>query len=132
VPDLESAIAFYTRAFDLQVGRRMGADFVELIGCQAPIYLLVNAAGTSALKGTGTVTDRAVQRSYARHWTAVHLDFVVTDIHAALERALEAGATQEGVISEHPYGALVLLADPYGHGVCLVEFNERGYDAIAT
>ena len=23
-----------------------------------------------------------------------------------------------------------MLADPFGHGFCLVEFNARGYDAL--
>jgi hypothetical protein len=30
-----------------------------------------------------------------------------------------------------PYGRLALVADPFGHGFCLIQFNERGYDAIA-
>jgi hypothetical protein len=24
------------------------------------------------------------------------------------------------------------MADPFGHGFCLIQFTERGYDAIAT
>ena len=126
VPELEPAIAFYTRAFGLQLGRRMGPDFVELLGSQAPIYLLVKGSGTPA------ATPDGPKRTYTRHWTPVHLDFVVTDIHAALAHALEAGAKQESAISEHAYGTLVLLSDPYGHGVCLLQFNARGYNAIAT
>jgi catechol 2,3-dioxygenase-like lactoylglutathione lyase family enzyme len=126
VPDIERACAFYTRVFDLQVGRRLGPDFAELIGAQAPIYLL--------LKDEGSKTDPSgrAARSYARHWTPTHLDFSVPDIEAALARALEAGATQESDIEEHAYGKLVLLADPFGHGVCLLQFNAQGYDAIAT
>lgn len=62
----------------------------------------------------------------------MHLDFVVQDIDAALRRALEAGARQESEISHHAYGKLVLLHDPFGHGVCLLELNQLGYDAIAT
>jgi predicted enzyme related to lactoylglutathione lyase len=126
VPELEPAIAFYTRAFGLQLGRRMGPDFVELLGSQAPIYLLVKDSGTPA------ATPDGPKRTYARHWTPVHLDFVVAEIHTALAQALQAGAKQESAISEHAYGALVLLSDPYGHGVCLLQFNARGYDALAT
>jgi predicted enzyme related to lactoylglutathione lyase len=125
VPELEPAIAFYTRAFGLQLARRLGPDFAELVGAQAPIYLLVKGAGTPALPG------RDAKRSYARHWTPVHLDFVVPDIEVALAHALEAGAKQESAISDHAYGKLVLLSDPYGHGACLLQFNARGYDAIA-
>jgi predicted enzyme related to lactoylglutathione lyase len=126
VPELEPAVAFYTRAFGLQVGRRLGPDYVELLGAQAPIYLLVKAAGTPA------APEHAATRAYVRHWTPVHLDFAVPDIDLALAQALDAGAKQEGPISEHSYGKLVLLSDPYGHGACLLQFNARGYDAIAT
>lgn len=125
VPELEPAIAFYTRAFGLQLGRRFGPDFAELVGAQAPIYLLVKKASTPATPGQES------KRSYVRHWTPVHLDFVVPDIGVALAHALDAGAKQESAISDHAYGKLVLLSDPYGHGACFLQFNARGYDAIA-
>jgi predicted enzyme related to lactoylglutathione lyase len=126
VPELEPAIAFYTRAFDLRLGRQLGPDFVELIGAEAPIYLLKKASGTPPFR------DANAERGYARHWTPLHLDFVVPDIDAALLRAVDAGAKQESEITEHAYGRLVLLADPFGHGVCLLQLNERGYDALVT
>jgi hypothetical protein len=47
-------------------------------------------------------------------------------------RARTAGATVEDDISEHAYGRLALLADPFGNGFCLLQFNARGYDAIVT
>src|SRR5690606_20241866 len=45
VDDVERATDFYTRAFDLRVGRRFGDDFVELVGAPAPLYLLRQPAG---------------------------------------------------------------------------------------
>ena len=30
------------------------------------------------------------------------------------------------------WGKLALMADPFGHGFCLVQFLNRGYDEIAT
>ena len=42
-----------------------------------------------------------------------------------------AGAVQEGETCDAPYGRLAMFADPFGHGFCLIEFNEAGYDAIA-
>ena len=39
---------------------------------------------------------------------------------------------QESAISDHAYGRLALFADPFGNGFCLLQFNDRGYDAIAT
>ena len=126
VPALEPGIAFYTAAFGLSLSRRLGRDFAELSGANATIYLLDNPAGTSPFRNARSPRD------YERHWTPVHLDFVVDDLEAALTRALAAGATQEGEPSQHAYGRLVLLADPFGHGICLLQFNARGYDAFAT
>jgi lactoylglutathione lyase len=69
-------------------------------------------------------------RNYGRHWTPVHLDFVVPDLQLALARAVDAGATLEGAVSEHAYGRLALLSDPFGNGFCLLEFRGRGYDEL--
>ena len=125
VDDLDRAIAFYCGAFDLTIGRRFGSGGVELLGTSAPIYLLVKAAGTPA-------TPAATQtRDYARHWSPVHLDFVVDDIDAAVQRALAAGARLERPTATSHWGKLALLADPFGHGFCFVEFIGRGYDSIA-
>lgn len=125
VDDLERGIAFYTRAFDLRVGRRLGPAAVELLGATSALYLLASPAGSRATAG-GAVRD------YARHWTPVHLDVVVDDVDAALARALAAGATAEGGITDAAFGRLVRLVDPFGNGLCLLQFVGRGYDAIAT
>jgi predicted enzyme related to lactoylglutathione lyase len=60
------------------------------------------------------------------------LDLVVTDIHAAIARAVSAGATLEQDAQETGFGWLAELSDPFGHGFCLLQFAEGGYDAIAT
>lgn len=57
---------------------------------------------------------------------------MVGDIDAAVHRALGAGATQEKLVRISDWGKLALMADPFGHGFCLVEFVGRGYDEIAT
>ena len=88
VPDIEPGIAFYTAALGLRVGRRFREDFVELLGTDAPIYLLRNAAGTSIGPAGGDV------RRYERHWSPIHPDFVVEDMDAAIARATAAGAVQ--------------------------------------
>lgn len=126
VDDLAKAVSFYTTAFDLRIGRRFGEGGIELLGGPAPVYLLVKAAGTSAsVEGADT-------RRYARHWTPVHLDMVVQDIDAAVERALAAGAVLESPTRASAWGKLAMLADPFGHGFCFVQFTGRGYDEIAT
>ena len=123
VDDLEKATRFYCDGLGLRVGRRF-EGWTELVGAAAPIYLLPKAAGTKVSP------ESADKRSYARHWTPVHLDFVVPDIRKALERAVSAGAKVESDVSDHAYGKLVLMADPFGNGFCLLEFTGRGYDAI--
>jgi predicted enzyme related to lactoylglutathione lyase len=125
VDDLDKATRFYETAFGLKVGRRFGADGVEMLGSSAPIYLLVKAAST-AVSSTTTL-----RRSYGRHWTPVHLDFVVEGIESAVRQAVDAGARLESVVSTHKWGRLALMVDPFGHGFCFVQFLGRGYDEIA-
>jgi predicted enzyme related to lactoylglutathione lyase len=124
VDDLEHATQFYCAALGLQVGRRFDG-WTELVGTSAPIYLLPKAPGTPVSPNSGQ------KRHYRRHWTPVHLDFVVDDIEQALARAKAAGASVESAVTEHAYGRLVLLADPFGNGFCLLQFTGRGYDEIA-
>lgn len=125
VPDMEQGIAFYTAAFGLEVGRRFDSGFVELVGRDVPIYLLCKEVGTPIGPAGGG------SRSYERHWSPVHADFLVDDIEAATTRAVAAGAVQEGETCDAPYGRLAMFADPFGHGFCLIQFNAAGYDALA-
>lgn len=122
VPDVETATTFYTAAFGLTVGRRFGSDFVELLGWMAPVYLLTKQAGTQGAGG-----DR---RRYDRHWTPLHLDVVVDDVDAAVTRAVSAGAILEAPARDASYGRIAMLADPFGHGFCLLAFSAEGYDAL--
>jgi predicted enzyme related to lactoylglutathione lyase len=124
VDDLAKASAFYQRALGLRVGRRF--DFgVELVGAAVSIYLLLKEEGTQAARMSADV------RRYRRHWTPVHLDVVVEDIGEAVGRALEAGAALETEISAHPWGWIATVADPFGHGLCFIQFSGRGYEEIA-
>ena len=122
VPDAAQATTFYTAAFGLTVGRRFGKDFVELLGWEAPVYLLAKNAGTVGAGGD--------LRRYERHWTPFHLDVVVADVDAAVERAVAAGAQLEAPARDAPYGRIAMLADPFGHGFCLLQFSAKGYDAL--
>ena len=61
----------------------------------------------------------------------LHLDFVVPELEPAIHRALDAGAVIEGDIETHSWGRIAHLADPFGHGICFIQFLGRGYDEIA-
>jgi predicted enzyme related to lactoylglutathione lyase len=126
VDSLERAVEFYTHALGLKMGRRLDAfDAVELVGASSRIYLLAKAAGSPPSVGSKTTRD------YHRHWTPVHLDFVVQDLDAAVNRAQTAGAKLETKTETQAWGRLALMADPFGHGFCLLQFTCRGYDEIA-
>jgi catechol 2,3-dioxygenase-like lactoylglutathione lyase family enzyme len=124
VDDLAKGIAFYETALGLHVGRRF-AFGVELLGASSVIYLLVKEEGTLASPMSADL------RRYRRHWTPVHLDVVVDDVGEAVGRALDAGATLEGGIRVHEWGQIATMADPFGNGVCFLQFLNRGYDEIA-
>lgn len=126
VDDLDRATAFYTALLDVKIGRRFGDGAVELVGGVVPLYLLVKGAGTVASPASGE------RRRYARHWTPVHLDFVVPDVDKAVTAALAAGATLDDPATTHSWGRIAHLADPFGNGFCLLQFLGRGYDEIAT
>lgn len=121
VPDAEAAVRFYTDALLLRVGQRFNPDFIELVGAAVPIYVLGKDGTTTPFAGASAARD------YARHWTPVHLDFVVDDLEAAVLRAESAGAVREGELSEHVWGRMATFADPFGHGFCLIELKGRGY-----
>jgi predicted enzyme related to lactoylglutathione lyase len=121
VDDLEKAIAFYTVGLGLRVSRRLGPDIAELRGASALVYLTAQPSGTLPASGSGATRD------YRRHWTPIHLDFVVPELEPAIERARSAGAALEGGIREFAWGRYAVLADPFGHGFCVLQFKGRGY-----
>jgi predicted enzyme related to lactoylglutathione lyase len=126
VDDIEKGARFFSSAFGLRTGRRFGRFAVEMLGGPAPIYLLAKLPGTPAADTTSQ------RRSYERHWTPVHLDFVVDDIEAAVRRAEAAGGRLERPITTQAWGRLALMADPFGHGFCFVQFTGGGYDEIVA
>ena len=124
VNDLAKGIAFYEKALGLRVGRRF-AFGVELLGASSVLCLLVKDEGTQASPMTADL------RRYRRHWTPVHLDVVVDDVGEAVGHALQAGATLEGGMRAYSWGQIATMADPFGHGICFIQFLNRGYDEIA-
>jgi len=126
VPDLEAAIEFYQRATELRLGRRLFEGTVaELTGASVRVLLLQQETGSSPVPGV------SLSRDYRRHWTPVHLDFVVPELEVATERAVAAGARLEGPIQSFVWGRQACLSDPFGHGFCLLQWQGGGYDRVA-
>lgn len=125
VDELERGIAFYTQGLGLQLGRRLGDGWAELLGASSAIDLLCEEEGSAPLG-----ESKPPRRSYARHWTPVHLDFVVQDLDAAVARLVSAGAVLERPVQQRRWGRMANMADPWGHGFDLLEFQGRGYDEI--
>jgi len=126
VPDLEKGIAFYTQAFGLSLGRRLGRGWAELLGASSAIDLLAEPPGSVASPGSSAA------RHYERHWTPVHLDWPVPDLDVAVRRAQGAGAVLDREVQTRKYGRLANLADPFGNGFCLLELRGRGYDELVA
>lgn len=122
VPDLAAAIEFYTTAFDLEQRRILDDDVAELVGASSIIYLLQKQADSNAAANSSEL------RHYSRHWTPVHLDFVVDEINAAANRLLTAGASQESECVEWRGSKCITFSDPFGHGLCLIEFTGDSYE----
>ena len=121
VPALDPAIEFYENAVGAKLRRRLDDDFAELAYGATLICLLLKPTGSAATP-TGSV------RELNRHWTPVHVDFVVDDLDAAVTRALDAGAKRESDRIEWRGSRCVSFADPFGHGFCLIEFSGDGYE----
>ncbi|WP_218944084.1 VOC family protein [Marinobacter changyiensis] len=122
VPELAPAIEFYEAALGLKLCRIIDDDVAELAGASSDIYLLANAPGPAP------AGSAAEARRYSRHWTPVHIDFVVDDIAASADRAIKAGACQESECVDWRGSKCITFADPFGHGFCLIEFVGDAYN----
>lgn len=121
VPELAPAIAFYRAALGLAHSRTLDDDVAELTGASSTLYLLQNAPGSDPGAGQSDT------RRYGRHWTPVHVDFVVDNLGEATRRALDAGARQESECVEWRGSQCITFSDPFGHGFCLIEFTGETY-----
>ena len=121
VPNLAPAIDFYCNALGLKLNRIIDEDVAELIGASSVIYLLQNSAGSRP------VSKLPLVRDYSRHWTPVHMDFVVDDVTKAAQRVLGAGATQASECIEWKGSKCITFSDPFGNGFCIIEFARDTY-----
>jgi predicted enzyme related to lactoylglutathione lyase len=125
VTDPARGLAFYCEGLGLSLKRQLGPRWFELAGANVPIFLLANQPELADLGG------RKVKRSYERHWTPVHLDFIVDDLDAAVARLTGLGGALDRPVEQRAYGRIAYMADPFGNGFDLIKFSGAGYDSIA-
>ena len=125
VTELPNGIQFYCDGLGLTLKRRLSPTWVELAGANLPIYLL---AKRPALADLGS---KQVARTYERHWTPVHLDFIVEDLDQMVAQLIALGASLDRGIKIREYGRIANMADPFGNGFDLIEFAGPGYDAVS-
>jgi len=122
VPDLQKGINFYCSAFDLHLNRILDSDVAELVGGSSTIYLLQKVEGSTCARTSSDI------RKYSRHWTPVHVDFVVDDLDEAVKRVLDAGAVRETECIDWRGSACITFSDPFGNGFCLIAFENATYN----
>jgi predicted enzyme related to lactoylglutathione lyase len=115
VPNLAQGVAFYCAAFGFVKKSEPMPGLAVLQGLNIELCLLEKPAGSAPAPGTG---DR---RRYERHWTPVHLDFDVEELHLALLRVEAHGAKREQVFENPEYGSAAFCSDPFGNGFCLLQ-----------
>jgi predicted enzyme related to lactoylglutathione lyase len=115
VPNLAQGVAFYCGAFGFSKTSEPVPGVAVLHGLNIELCLLEKPAGSRPSPKTD---DR---RKFGRHWTPVHLDFHVEDLHTALQRAEALGAKREQVFENPEHGSAAFCSDPFGHGFCLLE-----------
>ena len=120
VSSLDQAIEFYRDALGLSLLRHVGESVAELSGAGCRLFLC------SHPRGSAPYDSARGGRDFERHWTPVHIDFVVDDLEAAGRRAVGAGARAEGGPRSFEWGRYQVLADPFGNGFCLLEFSDEG------
>jgi predicted enzyme related to lactoylglutathione lyase len=119
VDDIERAIDFYSRGVGLSVVER-GPDWAHLTHEGQTIFIVRLPRGSDAVENAHSPRD------YSRHWTPVHLDFVVADIDRAVEDALTAGAKLDRPIQRRQKLAdMANMSDPFGNGFDLIQERKQ-------
>lgn len=77
------------------------------------VHLSLKAEGTRATPVPGSA------RTYARHWTPVHVDFDVDDLDAVATKVEHLGGHIEET-KRGEWGTAAFCADPFGNGFCLL------------
>ncbi len=108
VDDVARAVDFYGRGLGLTVVEQH-PEWAKVMSNEQTFWIMKTLSGPSG----------QISRDFRRHWTPVHLDFVVDDIDSVVQRALENGGQLDREIQRGERGDLANLSDPAGNGVDL-------------
>jgi catechol 2,3-dioxygenase-like lactoylglutathione lyase family enzyme len=112
VPDVESAIAFYTTHLGFTVRMRALPAFADVV--RGPLRLLLSGPASS---GGRTLPDGRTPEPGG--WNRIHL--TVDDLAAEVERLRAAGLRFRSDIVTGPGGSQIVLDDPAGNPVELFQ-----------
>ena len=112
VPDVDKAVMFYTQALGCE-GPAEKHGLKTLSAGNVDLYLLDKEEDSCPLPHGGTT------RSYGRHWTPIHLDFLIRDVAGTVAKVVELGGSQEGG-EKGDWGEIAYCADPFGNGFCII------------
>ncbi len=115
VDDLERAVKFYCEGLGLKLIER-GKTWARTELEDQTFWICEFEAGQQG----------GVARDFKRHWTPVHLDFIVKDLDSSLVRALDTGGRLDHAVRRddpEPLGMcdVANLSDPAGNGVDLIQ-----------
>jgi len=113
VSNLKKAENFYVEALGCKKVRDQGRDMIVLSVENTDIYLQGKEAGTKPLESSDVV------RSYDRHWTPIHLDFICDNVDEIVLKILKFGGLHEGGDSGD-WGSIAYCSDPFGNGFCVI------------
>jgi catechol 2,3-dioxygenase-like lactoylglutathione lyase family enzyme len=117
VPDVESAIAFYTTHLGFTMRMSALPAFADVV--RGRLRLLLSGPASS---GGRTLPDGRTPEPGG--WNRIHL--IVDDLAAEVERLRAAGLTFRSEIVTGPGGSQIVLDDPAGNPIELFEPAARG------
>jgi predicted enzyme related to lactoylglutathione lyase len=114
VEDVDRAVHFYRDGLGLRLVDKGDGWATMALGAQ--IFFL----------GLPWGPEGRIKRDHQRHWTPVHLDFVVDDFDALVEQATRAGAKLDRpVLRRRDLGDMANMSDPSGNGFDLIQRTAR-------
>ncbi len=125
-PDVDAAARFYGEALGLKEVRRLFAGRIVEMDLDRPTFPPVaerrRRARLSARRRSASLRP-ALDPDPPRFRRARH--------RGRHGKSADVRRGHGAPLVRHVWGAIAGFADPFGHGFCLIELSESGYDAVA-